>query len=86
MSATASSEGFDLDAIPASTDENGSDVIYELGGGATAIDISPPPKEPKAAQDPPKDPSPPATPAAPLPTQKSEEFKAKGNEQFKEGN
>uniref|UniRef100_A0A7S4RC79 Tetratricopeptide repeat protein 1 n=1 Tax=Ditylum brightwellii TaxID=49249 RepID=A0A7S4RC79_9STRA len=72
-STTFTSEGFDLDAIPDST--NNADVIYEVGGGATVV---PTPNKPKIETK--------TTEAEDAATAKSEELKGKGNEEFKAGN
>mmetsp|Transcript_6718 Transcript_6718/g.9640 ORF Transcript_6718/g.9640 Transcript_6718/m.9640 type:complete len:320 (-) Transcript_6718:70-1029(-) len=76
-------EGFDLDAL---ADADG-EVIYELGGGVTSTPTEPLPTKTTATA---------ATIAGnaietksdgePSPTEKSEELKAKGNENFKNGN
>jgi tetratricopeptide (TPR) repeat protein len=69
MSVEFSSEGFDLDAA---TDSK--DVVFELGGGASAVPQEKEEKSATAADDN-DDPA----------TAKSEAFKKDGNEQFKAG-
>jgi len=66
-----SSEGFDLDAIPASNNGNkDDDVVYEIGGAVTTTAS----KEANTTEE------------KASPVTKSEELKRKGNEQFKAGN
>jgi tetratricopeptide (TPR) repeat protein len=62
-------EGFDLDKIQAG---EGDEVVYELGGGATVVQTAPPPEEnnePELLDG----------------IGKAEEWKQKGNEEFKQG-
>jgi tetratricopeptide (TPR) repeat protein len=62
-------EGFDLDAIQ---DGEGDEVVYELGGGATVIQTAPPPEEKNE-------------PELLDGIGKAEEWKQKGNDEFKTG-
>lgn len=62
-------EGFDLDVIQA---EDGDEVVYELGGGATVIQTTPPTEEKNE-------------PELLDGIGKAEEWKQKGNEEFKRG-
>mmetsp|Transcript_36604 Transcript_36604/g.88717 ORF Transcript_36604/g.88717 Transcript_36604/m.88717 type:complete len:293 (+) Transcript_36604:61-939(+) len=66
-----SSEGFDLDAIQA---QDNSDVIYEVGGGATVFQKEEPAKKEEKSD------------ATPNELNQCEEWKKQGNEQFKNGN
>lgn len=68
---TFSSGGFDLDAVQA---EDSSDVIYEVGGGATVVQKEEPEKKGEE------------TNTIPNELTQCEEFKKQGNEQFKNGN
>jgi tetratricopeptide (TPR) repeat protein len=68
------SEGFDLDAIPDSAVDGDAEVIYEVGGSATAVE-SAEEKRNEAAEE-----------AGPSPLSRSEELKAQGNEEFKNQN
>ena len=70
------SEGFDLDALAAAGDGSDGDVIYEIGGGASAVET------PSANET--------TTPSSPNnnedATQVADDYKAQGNEAFKEKN
>jgi len=66
-----SSEGFDLDAIQG---QDGSDVIYEVGGGATVVQTEEPMKKEKESSS-----------GTPNEIDQCEELKKQGNEQFKKG-
>lgn len=70
-----SSDGFDLDAMGGDGVKNG-DVVYEIGGGAT---VSPAPQksEEEATAD---------EKTAETPMDQAEEYKQKGNEEFKQRN
>lgn len=69
-----SSEGFDLDAV---ADASKGDVVFELGGGVTVL----PKAETPATSEPPT----PDIAADTNPLFEAEEFKAKGNDEFKKG-
>lgn len=79
-------EGFDLDAL---ADADG-EVVYELGGGATSTPAECEPLPAKTVTATEANISGNATESKsdeePSPTEKSEELKAKGNENFKNGN
>lgn len=77
---TIAGEGFDLDAL---ADADG-EVIYELGGGATSSPTEPLPTKPTSTSA--SSTTQNNCDAEPSPTDKSEEFKAKGNENFKNRN
>ena len=67
MTTKFSSEGFDIDSIQT---QEGDDVVYEIGGGATVITPEPIPEKDNSHDD---------------PLLKCEELKQQGNEQFKLG-
>lgn len=71
MATKFSSDGFDLDSIQA---QEGDEVVYEIGGGASIVKSEPaaPPKHGDDRND--------------DPLGQSEEWKRQGNEQFKLGN
>jgi tetratricopeptide (TPR) repeat protein len=69
------SEGFDLDAV--GNNDSGEDVIFEIGGGATVV-----PAVEEAHQQSPS--SPPSDASTPI--DKAEEWKQRGNEEFKKKN
>ena len=66
-----SSDGFDLDAIAAN---DGDDVVYEIGGGATVVA---PPAPEKVEEE--------GNAASLEGIEKAEDWKKQGNEQFKQG-
>jgi tetratricopeptide (TPR) repeat protein len=68
-----SSEGFDLDSLPAEGSEN---VVLELGGGSTMLENKN--QDETAANTDDND-------KVPSPIDKSEEYKARGNDNFKKG-
>lgn len=72
------SEGFDLDAV--GNNDSGEDVIFEIGGGATVV----PPAVEEPHQQSPSSSSP--SDAASTPIDKAEEWKQRGNEEFKKKN
>ena len=85
MASQFSSDGFDLDAVP-DIGDGGDDVVYEVGGAATAVAVekevtldekSNGNNDNEAKDDEDKEIS---------PTDRSEEFKAQGNEEFKKQN
>lgn len=71
MSKDFTSAGFDLDAV---ANDGQSDVIYEIGGGASVVE---PPKPPTQAFT--------TAPSVDPEIAKAEDWKQQGNEQFKKG-
>ncbi len=85
-SMATSGEGFDLDAIPDSSQNPDHDVIYELGGGASVVERHVDRahvESTKAGETETKEVS--SSAAENDPTFESEEMKRKGNEFFKKG-
>jgi tetratricopeptide (TPR) repeat protein len=70
-------EGFDLDALAG---EDNSEVIFEIGGGATVV----PNEQEASSSSPPPSADVPETPTSRL--DQAEEWKQRGNEEFKKGN
>ncbi|MGK3760231.1 MAG: tetratricopeptide (TPR) repeat protein [Bacillariaceae sp.] len=66
------SEGFDLDAVGK---DSGEDVIFEIGGGATVVPVEEPHQQSSPSS---------STPSTPI--SKAEEWKQRGNEEFKKKN